>query len=182
MAVVTGLIFLQLLLGATMRHQHAGLAVPDFPLAYNRVWPVPDEAFLHRVNALRSDTRDFLPVTAWQIHLHMIHRYLGLALAVVVVAASLRLRRTFGPGSDPGRLGTLWMGLIVVQVLLGAATVWSNKAADMATAHVVVGACCLLVGAIGTAYCRVAASQAAGRTASVDLPDSGSPAWAGVKA
>src|SRR5262249_6895961 len=30
----TLMIFLQLILGATMRHQHAGLAIPDFPLAY----------------------------------------------------------------------------------------------------------------------------------------------------
>ncbi len=35
----TLLIFGQLLLGATMRHQHAGLAIPDFPLAYHKLWP-----------------------------------------------------------------------------------------------------------------------------------------------
>jgi len=33
----TSLVFLQLILGATMRHQHAGLAVPDFPLAYGKL-------------------------------------------------------------------------------------------------------------------------------------------------
>jgi cytochrome c oxidase assembly protein subunit 15 len=32
--LATALILCQLVLGATMRHQHAGLAIPDFPLAY----------------------------------------------------------------------------------------------------------------------------------------------------
>ena len=36
------LIFAQLVLGATMRHQHAGLAIPDFPLAYHKLWPPTD--------------------------------------------------------------------------------------------------------------------------------------------
>ena len=33
----TLLILGQLILGATMRHQHAGLAIPDFPLAYGKM-------------------------------------------------------------------------------------------------------------------------------------------------
>ena len=46
--IVTGLILLQLMLGATMRHQHAGLAIPDFPLAYGKLWPDVD-AMLKKV-------------------------------------------------------------------------------------------------------------------------------------
>ena len=37
-----------------MRHQHAGLAVPDFPLAYGKVWPPTDTAFLEEVNRARE--------------------------------------------------------------------------------------------------------------------------------
>ncbi len=40
----TLLILGQLALGATMRHQHAGLAIPDFPQAYGKVWPATDAA------------------------------------------------------------------------------------------------------------------------------------------
>ena len=36
----TVLIFLQLILGATMRHQHAGLAIPDFPRAHGQWCPL----------------------------------------------------------------------------------------------------------------------------------------------
>jgi cytochrome c oxidase assembly protein subunit 15 len=47
-------------------------------------------------------------------------------------------------------LGLTWFGLILCQVFLGAATIWSNKAADIATAHVVLGALSLAMGAIIT--------------------------------
>lgn len=57
------LIFAQLILGSTMRHQHAGLAVPDFPLAYGKIWPPRDEASLVLINQRRVDVRS-LPVTA----------------------------------------------------------------------------------------------------------------------
>jgi len=144
--LATALIFVQLMVGATMRHQHAGLAVPDFPLAYGRFWPPTDEGFLQAVNARRTDPRDFAPITAFQVHLHMAHRWLGIAVAAGVAAAAWRLRRSFGPGSIPSRLAVLWAGGMGLQILLGAATVWSNKAADLATAHVVVGAGCLVLG------------------------------------
>lgn len=173
---VTVLIFLQLILGATMRHQHAGLAVPDFPLAYGRIWPPTDDAFLHGVNAARVDTRDFHPILPFHVYLHMAHRGLGLLLAGLVVWAAWRLRRETGGGSGPGRLAVLWVVLIGVQVLLGAITVWSNKAADMATAHVVVGALCLAVGVIGTALAGVAGERpvtATGGTASRSMGSSG---------
>jgi cytochrome c oxidase assembly protein subunit 15 len=154
LAVASVLILVQLLVGATMRHQHAGLAVPDFPLAYGQVWPRTDDAFLQTVIALRTDVRDFQPITAFQFHLHMVHRMLAVLATLLIVISALKLRRAFGPGSMPARLGQVWMGLIALQVLLGAATVWSNKAADIATAHVVIGACTLVTGVIGIALSR----------------------------
>jgi heme A synthase len=38
-AVATGFIFVQILLGAAMRHTAGGLAIPDFPLSYGRLVP-----------------------------------------------------------------------------------------------------------------------------------------------
>jgi heme A synthase len=37
-------------------------------------------------------------------------------------------------------LTNLWLGLVILQIALGGWTIWSNKAADIATAHVAVGA------------------------------------------
>src|SRR5712692_10448465 len=43
LAVVTaGMVYLQLILGALMRHMGAGLAIPDFPLAFGRLLPPLD--------------------------------------------------------------------------------------------------------------------------------------------
>jgi cytochrome c oxidase assembly protein subunit 15 len=153
----TVVIFAQLLLGAAMRHQHAGLAVPDFPMAYGQVWPPTDEAFLQRANALRTDWRGFNPITAHQIHLHMAHRLTALAIVVLVWVAARRLGRAFA-GLAPARLGWAWVGLVGAQIVAGAMTIWSNKAADIATLHVVIGACCLSVGVLTAAICRVALS------------------------
>src|SRR5690242_7576537 len=63
----TMLIFVQLILGATMRHQHAGLAVPDFPLAYGRFWPPMDSVSIARINQQRVGFEDYKPITATQI-------------------------------------------------------------------------------------------------------------------
>jgi hypothetical protein len=39
-----------------------------------------------------------------------------------------------------------WVALVIVQIALGAWTIWSNKAADITTAHVAVGALILFLG------------------------------------
>jgi cytochrome c oxidase assembly protein subunit 15 len=133
-------IFGQLVIGATMRHQHAGLAVPDFPLAYGRLWPRMDSAFVDQVNRERTGIEDYKPITAFQIGLHMVHR-IGAALVLSLVASAAFLsRRELGNAAPLSKLSLSWLVLILLQAILGAVTVWSNKAADIATAHVLVGA------------------------------------------
>lgn len=147
-----GLVFLQLILGATMRHQHAGLAVPDFPLAWGKLWPPMDAAFIESINRERIDSRDFNNITAFQIALHMTHR-IGAVLTLAAVAA---FAWTVGRASvHQERLlkwSVAWLGLIVAQATLGVVTVLSNKAADAATAHVVLGAASLVFGALLAVY------------------------------
>ena len=78
----------------------------------------------------------------------MAHRLLALAILGAVAFAAWSARRTLGGGNLLSRLALGWLGLILTQVLLGAATIWSNKAADIATAHVLVGALSLAMGAM----------------------------------
>jgi cytochrome c oxidase assembly protein subunit 15 len=117
-AWTAGAVFVQLVLGAVMRHTKAGLAIPDFPLSLGRIVPPLESfpvsiAFAHRAWAL---------VVA------------GLAFAAAFSAARSGLRRT----------GFLLGSLVLVQVALGAATVLSGKAVAITTAHVATGA--LLLG------------------------------------
>ncbi len=152
LATATALIFAQLILGATMRHQHAGLAVPDFPLAYGKIWPSMDEASLELANQRRIDARDFKMITPFHIGLHMAHR-IGALLALTAVVAFVWLtRKELGPIGGLTRLGWGWLAIVLSQATLGAATVLSNKAADIATAHVVLGALSLLCGGVLCAF------------------------------
>jgi cytochrome c oxidase assembly protein subunit 15 len=144
----TVLILCQLTLGAAMRHQHAGLAIPDFPLAYGKLWPAMDAASVAHYNQRRIEVLSANPITASQIGLQMIHRLLAIAILGAVAYAAWSTRRALGGKNYLSRAALVWLGLILTQVLLGAATIWSNKAADIATAHVLVGALSLAVGAI----------------------------------
>ena len=175
----TLLIFVQLVLGATMRHQHAGLAIPDFPLAYGKLWPAMDNQAILAYNQQRVEIVAANPITAFQISLQMVHRLLALAIVVGVGFCAWTSRRSLGWRNPVSKLALLWMGLVLAQGVLGAATIWSNKAADVATGHVVIGALCLATGAMVTtvsrrlAGSRVASVQVAARTT---VPLHGQPA------
>jgi cytochrome c oxidase assembly protein subunit 15 len=144
--VATLLIFLQLLIGATMRHQHAGLAISDFPLAHGRLWPDMSAEAIARYNAQRIEINSANPITATQIALQMAHRLMAMLILTTVGTAAWRGRNIVGFR----RLGYFWFSLILVQAGLGAWTIWSNKAADVATAHVLVGALSLVTGALAS--------------------------------
>ena len=157
-SATTALVFVQLGLGATMRHEHAGLSIPDFPLAYGKWIPDTSPDAIAAINAART-AADQMPTNALFIWVQMLHRAMaGLVLLGVVAvfrraAKTSRLRATKAWSSA-------WLGLVALQVLLGAWTIWSNKAADVATAHMAVGALILLLGALFSfRLCRAAGAQ-----------------------
>jgi cytochrome c oxidase assembly protein subunit 15 len=73
-----------------------------------------------------------------------------MALVIFVGVAWLAgaARRRFGGSSPLGRLSTFWFAVILLQVILGAATIWTGKAADIATLHVATGAIALVTGGL----------------------------------
>jgi len=153
---VTLLVFLQLLIAATMRHQHAGLAINDFPLAHGKLWPGTSPVALMDYNAHRPSDRMGNPITAFQVILQMVHRLVAYAIFLGIAAAAVRARKKLGKDDGLVKFAWLWLGLLVLQVGLGAWTIWSNRAADVTTLHVMVGASVLLVGALWwlVATCR----------------------------
>ena len=150
---VTVLIFVQLLIGATMRHQHAGLAITDFPLAYGKLWPDTGPQAIAHYNATRPPGTIGNPITVFQVDLQMVHRLVAYTLFLGVAAAAILARKRLGGGDGLAKFAFFWWGLLTVQIFLGAATIWYNKAADVATAHVMVGALTLLTGAL---WCLIA--------------------------
>ncbi len=76
----------------------------------------------------------------------MTHRFVAVVIAAGVIASLFLSRRT---GPDAGmlsRFSDIWFLLLACQITLGAWVIWSNKAADIATAHVAVGASMLALG------------------------------------
>jgi len=149
---ITLAIYVQLALGATMRHQHRDLSILDFPTA-NGAW-IPDTsaAALAKLNAWR-DARGLSDVTAFQIWLQMAHRFLAFIIAIAVIAFALRVWRNAPRFAALKRLSIFWVALVICQIALGAWTIWSNKAADVATAHVALGAVMLSFGVSISAIC-----------------------------
>ncbi|MBU6408781.1 MAG: COX15/CtaA family protein [Verrucomicrobia bacterium] len=152
----TALIVIQLILGATMRGQHAGLAIPDFPLAYGKLWPDTSAAAILHYNAQRIEVMHVNPITAFQVILQMVHRLVALTIFVLVAACAMWAHRLEDTGAGSlktqlrfhRRISLFWVALIVCQIALGAATIWTHKAADVATAHLLGGALCLATGAL----------------------------------
>jgi len=115
----TGLIYLQILLGATMRHTGAGLAIPDFPLMFGHV--VPDH----------WDTK---------IAIHFAHRCGALLVALAVLATSGHIWYHHRRRQELVRPATLIVALVAIQVTLGALTVLSRRDVWINSFHVVCGA------------------------------------------
>ena len=179
----TVIIFCQLIIAATMRQQHAGLSIPDFPLAYGKIWPDTSAAAVHSYNEHRMSVIAENPITAFQIVLQMVHRLVALAVSVLIVACAWQARRQLGKKDPLAKLALFWLGLILVQIFLGAATIWSNKAADVATAHVLGGALSLVTGALWyiIAFRRSAALPEIATTTTISGAYGGAPAMAANK-
>jgi len=142
----TVLIFVQLALGATMRHEHAGLAIPDFPLAYGGLLPDTSASALETINGQRL-ADDLVPTSAVQIWIQMAHRAVAICILLAVTAVAYRTYRSM-VARRASLWSSAWLLMILCQVLLGAWTIWSNKAADVATAHMALGALSLFLGVI----------------------------------
>lgn len=112
-------IYLQILVGATMRHTGAGLAIPDFPLAFGRLVP-----------------------SSWDpgIAIHFAHRVGAVVVVTFVVALSAHVLARQRARDELVRPAVLLLLLVLTQFTLGAWTVLSEKHVAVNTAHVATGA------------------------------------------
>ena len=117
--VTTGFIFLQLILGALVRHTGAGLSIPDFPLAFGRLVP---------------------PVLEGPILIAYLHRVGALVVTFYVIWLAARIFRSHRDEPGLARPALALVLLLLVQIALGGATVLMQLAVLPATAHVVTGA------------------------------------------
>jgi cytochrome c oxidase assembly protein subunit 15 len=118
-ALACGAIYLQILLGAVVRHTGAGLAIPTFPLAFGRLVP---------------------PLDSFPVAIHFAHRVGALAVTLVVVWVVARALGRHGALRRIARPALLLLVLLAIQMGLGAWVILSYKSAWVTSAHLGTGA------------------------------------------
>jgi cytochrome c oxidase assembly protein subunit 15 len=142
--LATSAVWVQLVLGAWMRHSAAGLAIPDFPLSYGMFLPPSGANAESVINSLRLQMYDLGPVTPAQVWIHFAHRAWAFVTCVLVFRVGLAIVRSTDFDRRLREPALVLMCLVLFQLLLGALTVWTGKGVQIATAHVATGA--LLLG------------------------------------
>jgi cytochrome c oxidase assembly protein subunit 15 len=117
--LTTALIFVQILIGATMRHTGAGLAIPDFPLMFGGI--VPDH---------------------WdaKIAVHFAHRLGALIVAIAVLSTAIYIWRRHINRVELANPALKLVLLTILQVILGALTIITARNPWVNSVHVVCGA------------------------------------------
>lgn len=117
LTVVT--VYVQIILGATMRHTEAGLAIPDFPLAFGHLLP---------------------PRWTEQIAIHFAHRVGAVVATVMVGWLVTSVLRHHARNAWLTRPASLLALLVLVQVTLGAFVIWTARDMYVNSLHVMIGA------------------------------------------
>ena len=117
-ALTTAAIYVQILVGATMRHTEAGLAIPDFPLAFDHLLPPHWDA---------------------KIAVHFAHRLGALLVTTLILVTVARIAVHHRERGELVRPAALLLGLLGVQVTLGAYVIWTAKQFIINSSHVATG-------------------------------------------
>jgi cytochrome c oxidase assembly protein subunit 15 len=135
-------VYLQLILGAMMRHTHSGLAIPDFPTMGGYVLPPFNDDMLSRINRWRFDI-NLDPVIMLQVVLHFLHRAGAMILLVALAVLNFTFWNSSKSGLAPAGTVLLLDVLVAIQIGLGMMTVLSIKDPMITSFHVVTGAAIL---------------------------------------
>lgn len=120
------LLFVQLTVAATMRHNYAGMAIPTFPLS--------------------TADGHLLPATwDYRVTLQFAHRVIAALLGLGILAYGHVLWREKSLAAPLRWSSVLLVALISLQITLGAYVIWTGRSVLVTTGHVVVGALTLAV-------------------------------------
>lgn len=113
------LLFLVLILGAVMRHFGAGLAIPDFPLAFGGLVP---------------------PTMTFPVAIHYFHRLGAFASLILIAVVLWDVLSRHGQSLQLKRPALTMGVLVVVQIALGGAVIIWQRLPLLTTLHLVNGA------------------------------------------
>lgn len=145
--VLIGLLFVQLVVAAIMRHKGAGLAIPTFPMT-------PDG------NLIPSD---------WYfgVAIHFAHRALAVVILLAYAFWIVKLIRAT-KSSFIRSLGLLSWVLLILQIALGASVIWTGRTPFITTMHVLNGAFLLAATWATHFFCYLPTLEIANKAVSTD--------------
>ena len=137
-----GLVYIQLILGALMRHTASGLAIPDFPTMGGMWIPTFSSEMMENINYILFDL-DLDSVSKGQVIIHFIHR-----LGAVIVTGTIgyfyaKHGQTIKASQTSKAVLISIIAIVIFQFSLGVFTVLSGRSPYIASFHVVTGAALL---------------------------------------
>ena len=140
-------IYLQLIVGAIMRHTESGLAIPDFPLSAGYLFPPFNQDMINIIQSMHFDVG--LPyVDLYQIVIHYCHRVGALHVALSIIYFVWRSINLKIISKRIRQLTAFLITLFIIQISLGAITIWTLKNPLITSMHVLNGAMLLGVGTL----------------------------------
>lgn len=135
-----GLVYVQLIVAAYMRHSGAGLAVPDFPTIGHSWVPAFNDALLSKLTEMRhAFAPQLAAVTMPQVIVHLAHR----TIAFILVGAAFYL--WLSKGSERKVVSSI-LTIMLVQFSLGIIALLSGRHPFLTSLHVITGA--ILLGTV----------------------------------
>lgn len=145
--IITLLVFVQLILGALVRHTSSGLAIPDFPKMGGMWIPTFSDNMVNNINVELFD-KNLDMVSKWQVVIHFLHRLGAFIITLALTFFVYKFRKMVEKNSTESKILILFSVLLFIQIILGASTVITEKLPFVASFHVVTGAallgCCAL--------------------------------------
>ena len=135
-------VYVQLILGALMRHTASGMAIPDFPTMGGLWFPTFSESMINNINVELFDM-DWELVSKTQVVIHFIHRLGALIVSAFIGYFFFKNKLVIKKNKTLNRTKWSIILILVIQVSLGVLTILSEKEPFIASFHVVNGAALL---------------------------------------
>jgi heme a synthase len=136
----------QLIVGVIMRHQQAGLAIPDFPTSYGHLLPPTtiDNSFRAQAIHQFGPNLNLNRVTLFQIWIHFTHRVGAIFVTCAILTLCFFYLKNFRHEPTLFRLACALLIFLPTQITLGICTILYRKPVDVASLHVAIGSLILV--------------------------------------
>lgn len=138
-----GLVYMQLIVGAVMRHSDSGLAILDFPTMGGSYLPDFSDDFMANLNQMRVERGLAPDLSTTQVFLHLLHRIFAFLVLGHFIGMLIKALKRYGTDKLLIRSFTYLTPIVMLQIALGIMAVLSIKDPYITSYHVIGGAALL---------------------------------------